>query len=150
MKTEMQVLEHLAALLPEGIKEHLESKDTAAPISPRSILIDFPDPDNMRTDNMLYIVPEYENMEELTVSSDSTKFEVKVYILSKKGTNASLVKRIFDIYSAFYLFMRKDPTLGGFIDYSRITDMDYYPAVTAQGTMVGIEITLTLLWAKNY
>lgn len=150
MKTEMQVLERLAELIPEGLKEHLTDEKVKSDLSALNVRIDFPDTDNMRKDNMLYIVPEYENIEELTVSSDTAEFEVKVYMLSKRGTSAELVRRVFDIYTAFYLFMRRDPTLNGFIDYSRITDMDYYPAVTASGTITAIEATLTLTWAKIY
>lgn len=150
MKTEMQVLERLAELIPEGLKEHLTDEKVKSDLSALNVRIDFPDTDNMRKDNMLYIVPEYENIEELTVSSDTAEFEVKVYILSKRGTSAELVRRVFDSYTAFYLFMRRDPTLNGFIDYSRITDMDYYPAVTASGTITAIEATLTLTWAKIY
>lgn len=150
MKTEMQVLEHLATLIPDGLKKHLASDNTRDGISELNVKIDFPDIDNMRKDNMFYLVPEYENIEELTVSSDRAEFEVKVFIISKKGNSEALVKRVFDLYTAFYLFMRSDPTLGGFIDYSRITDMDYYPALTASSTMVAVEVTLILSWAKIY
>lgn len=150
MKTEMQVLERLAELIPEGLKEHLTDEKVKADLSGLNVKIDFPDIDNMRKDNMLYIVPEYENIEELTVSSDTADFEAKVYIISKRDKSEALVKRVFDIYTAFYLFMRSDPTLDGFIEYSRITDMDYFPAVTASQTMVAIEVTLTLTWAKVF
>lgn len=150
MKTEMQVLERLAELIPEGLKEHLTDEKVKADLSDLNVKIDFPDIDNMRKDNMLYIVPEYENIEELTVSSDTADFEAKVYIISKRDKSEALVKRVFDIYTAFYLFMRSDPTLDGFIEYSRITDMDYFPSVTASQTMVAIEVTLTLTWAKVF
>lgn len=150
MKTEMEVLECLESLIPRGLIEHLRDEKIKADITEKNVKIDFPDIDNMRKDNMLYIVPEYENIEELTVSSDRAEFEVKVFIISKKGNSESLVKRVFDLYTAFYLFMRSDPTLNGFIDWSRITDMDYYPALTASSTMVAIEVTLTLSWAKTF
>lgn len=150
MKTEMEVLERLESLIPRGLIEHLRDEKIKADITEKNVKIDFPDIDNMRKDNMLYIVPEYENIEELTVSSDRAEFEVKVFIISKKGNSESLVKRVFDLYTAFYLFMRSDPTLNGFIDWSRITDMDYYPALTASSTMVAIEVTLTLSWAKTF
>lgn len=150
MKTEMQVLERLAELIPEGLKEHLTDEKVKSDLSALNVRIDFPDIDNMRKDNMLYIVPEYENIEELTVSSDTADFEAKVYIISKRDKSEALVKRVFEIYTAFYLFMRSDPTLDGFIEYSRITDMDYFPSVTASQTMVAIEVTLTLTWAKVF
>ena len=150
MKTEMQVLEHLSHLIPDGLKNHLVDEKIKDGISELNVKIDFPDIDNMRKDNMVYLVPEYENIEELTVSSDRAEFETKVFIISKKGTSEALVKRVFDLYTAFYLFMRSDPTLNGFIDYSRLTDMDYYPALTASSTMVAIEVTLILSWAKTY
>ncbi len=150
MKTEMQVLEHLSALITEGIKPYLTDDKVSSDFSALNVVIDFPDPDNMRKDNMLYLVPEYENIEELTTSSDTALFEVKLYIVSKKGTSSAIIKRVFDIYTAFYCFMRNNPTLDGFIDLSRITDMDYYPSITPSGASTAIEVTMVLSWEKVY
>ena len=150
MKAEMQVLEHLSSLIPSGIKPYLTDDKVSSDFTSLNAKIDFPDIDNMRKDNMLYLVPEYENIEELTTSSDTASFEVKIYIISKKGTSEALIKRVFDIYTAFYLFMRNNPTLDGFIDLSRITDMDYYPSIMPSGTITAIEVTTLLSWEKVY
>ena len=48
MKTEMQVLEHLSALIPEGIKPYLTDDKVSSDFSALNVVIDFPDPDNMR------------------------------------------------------------------------------------------------------
>lgn len=150
MKTEMQVLERLSALIPDGVRPYLRETSVSSDFTALNVRIDFPDPDSMRKDNMLYIVPEYENIEELTTSSDTAQLEAKLYIISKKGTGEALIRRVFDIYTAFYLFMRNNPTLDGFIDLSRITDMDYFPSVTPSGTSTAIEVTLLLSWEKVY
>jgi hypothetical protein len=152
MKTEMQVLERLKAVIAADLIGLQESEEGIAidHLDEKHIEIDFPDVDSMRRSTMLYIQPDYENLEVLGMHSDLATMRVTVFILCKSAPNAILVKRVFALYGALYLILRGDPTLGGFIEDARITDMDYYPAVTASTTVTAIEASIDLQWSKEF
>ena len=152
MKTEMQVLERLKAVIATdlvGLQE-IEEGISIERFDEKNVEIDFPDVDSMRRPTMLYIQPDYENLEPLGMHSDLATLRATVFILCKGAPNAILVRRTFALYSALYLLVRGDPTLGGFIEDARITDMDYYPAVTASATITAIEANIDLQWSKEF
>ena len=144
MVTEMDVLERLREKIVEGlIREFDGFKDDSA-------VIDFPDTDNMRRNLMVYIQPDYEALEDLSVGTDLARMNASVFILAKGAPNAELIRTVFRAYTAMYLLLRGDPTLGGFISETRITDMDYYPEVTASRTVVAVEAQTEMQWAKGF
>jgi hypothetical protein len=152
MITEMQVLERLKATIARdlvGLQEHEEGIPIEQ-FDEKNIEIDFPDVDSMRRPTMLYIQPDYGNLEPLGMRSDLATMRATVFLLCKGAPNAILVKRVFALYSALYLLVRGDPTLGGLIDDARVTDMDYYPAVTASATITAIEASIDLQWSKEF
>ena len=152
MKTEMQVLQklqeiiltHIGASVPE------EDRESLGAVTEKNIEIDFPDTDRMRANTMFFIQPDYENLEQLSMGSDLATMQVSVFILCKGASNQQLVQRVFGYYTALYILLRSNPTLDGFIDYTRITDMDYYPAVTAASTITAIEAGIQLQWQKDF
>ena len=152
MKTEMQVLQklqeiiltHIGASVPE------EERESLGAVTEKNIEIDFPDTDRMRANTMFFIQPDYENLEQLSMGSDLATMQVSVFILCKGASNQQLVQRVFGYYTALYILLRSNPTLDGFIDYTRITDMDYYPAVTAASTITAIEAGIQLQWQKDF
>ena len=73
-----------------------------------------------------------------------------VFIICKGAPSTVLVERVFAMWTGFYRMMRADPTLSGAVAYSRVTDMDYYPALTAGRTHVGIEANVELQWARDF
>ena len=153
MRTEMQVLEHLKATITEKINSFRDTGDRDVPIpgiGEKNIEIDFPDVDSMRCPTMFFIQPDYQNLEPLGMASDLATMRATIFILCKGASNAILVRRVFAWYTALYILMRADPTLDGFIGDSRITDMDYYPAVTASATITAIEASVELQWAKDF
>ncbi len=152
MKTEMQVLEHLKELIATSLVALMEPEAEIAvkQFDEANIEINFPDVDSMRRPVMLYIQPDYENLEPLGMGSDLATMRSTVFILCKGAPNAVLVRRTFALYNALYLLVRGDPTLGGFIEDARITDMDYYPAVTASTTVTAIEASMDLQWSKEF
>jgi hypothetical protein len=152
MKTEMQVLEHLKELIATSLVALMEGEAEIAvkQFDEANVEIDFPDVDSMRRPVMLYIQPDYENLEVLGMGSDLATMRATVFILCKGAANSILVRRTFALYNALYLLVRGDPTLGGFIEDARITDMDYYPAVTAGATVTAIEASIDLQWSKEF
>ncbi|MFA6732782.1 MAG: hypothetical protein WCS07_08595 [Sphaerochaeta sp.] len=153
MKTEMQVLDRLAATIASQIANHFSEDDGGGdlgPVGEQNISIDFPDVDSMRKNTMFYIQPDYENLEDLSMSSDLATMHVTLFILCKGASSEKLVRRVFGYYTALYVLVRGNQTLDGFIDFARITDMDYYPAVTASATVTAMEISLQLQWSKDF
>ena len=152
MTTEMQVLERLKAVIARDLAglQQQEEGISIERFDEKNVEIDFPDVDSMRRPAMLYIQPDYENLEPLGMHSDLATMRATVFILCKGAPNAILVRRVFALYSALYLLVRGDPTLGGFIEDARITDMDYYPEVTASTTVTAIEASIDLQWSKEF
>jgi hypothetical protein len=152
MKTEMQVLDRLKAVIASSLagRQEIEEGVSVTAFDEGNIEIDFPDVDAMRRSTMCFIQPDYENLEPLGMGSDLATMRATVFILCKGASNAILVKRVFALYNALYLLVRGDPTLGGFIEDARITDMDYYPAVTASATITAIEASIDLQWSKEF
>ncbi|NBK22380.1 MAG: hypothetical protein EOM68_10180 [Spirochaetia bacterium] len=152
MKTEMQVLEKLGEVIASSLTTVMEIEPAISvkQFDEMNVEIDFPDVDGMRRSTMLYIQPDYENLEPLGMGSDLATMRATVFILCKGAANSILVRRTFALYNALYLLVRGDPTLGGFIEDARITDMDYYPAVTASATVTAIETSVDLQWSKEF
>ena len=145
MKTEMQVLDRLKEVIVSQLSKHYEEdggQADLAPISPLNVEIDFPDVDNMRKETMFYIEPDYENLDTLSMNSDIATMAVTVFIIVKGAKHETLIRRVFGYFTALYCLLGKNRTLDGFIESTRMTDMDYYPAVTASTTMTAIEASL--------
>lgn len=152
MKTEMQVLEKLKETMASGIVAFYENEGEPEPqaIDVKSIEIDFPDADGMPRDTMMFIQPDGESIEALSMGSDLATMDAEVCIMCKGAPNAVLIRRVFAWCNALYRLLRTDRTLGGFIDSSAVTGLEYYPAVTASKSMTAIEATLQLQWAKEF
>lgn len=152
MKTEIQVLKKLQEIIAFQLDTHVDGQEAEnlSSITEGNIIIDFPDVDRMRRNTMFYIQPDYEHLEQISMSSDLATMQVTLFILCKGASNATLIQRVFSYYTACYLLLKTNPTLDGFIDFTQITDMDYYPAVTASKTMTAIEVSLELQWSKDF
>ena len=150
MKTEIQVLEKLKLILIEKLNSFIEDEFYKFIIDDHNIKIDFPDIDNMRKNNMFYIQPDYETLEELSINSDMAIMNIKFFILCKGAKTEELIKRVFAYYSALYGMLKNNQSLDGFIDFIKITDMDYYPAVSEIANISAIEVRLELMWSKEF
>jgi hypothetical protein len=152
MKTEMQVLERLSEIIVAQLQAHITGIDAEdlEPLTNKNVSIDFPDVDRMRRNTMFFIQPDYEHLEALSMGSDLAVMQATVFILCKGASNQTLVARVFGYYTALYILLRQHQTLDGFIDFARITNMDYYPAVTASKTITAIEVSLQLQWSKDF
>ena len=148
----MQVLERLRETMVSQLEAYIETDDgqPSDAIGEDSVVIDFPDPDGMRKDTMMFIQPDAESLESLSMGSDLATMDAGICILCKGAPNAVLVRRVFAWCNAFHRMIRSNPTLDGFIDASMMTGMEYYPAVTASRTMTAIEIPLQLQWTKEF
>ncbi len=150
MISEMQVLERLQQILARDLGQHVDTEKFSGPLDEKNILIDYPDVDKMPKNTMFYIQPDYESLEELSMGSDLATMHATVFILCKGAASRILIQRVFALWSALYVLARSNQSLDGFIDSLRITDMDYYPAVTASATITAIEARMQMQWAKQF
>ena len=154
MKTEMMIMEAFKDFIINRLPEHFDTvengKELLTPLSDASVLIDFPDVDNMRKDTVIYIQPDYENFEALSLYADQATLNLTLTILTKGARSDTLIKRVFGYFTALSALIHQDRSINGFVDHSEITDMDYYPAVTASKTVVGIEAVVRLIWDRTF
>lgn len=149
MTDEMDVMEALRRRIIGHMAAFVREPDVTVALDERSVLIDFPDPDNMARDSVVWITPDWEGIEELSVATDVSTLRLSVYIVCKGAPSATLVRRVFALWSALYLLVDDDRSIGGVAAHTRVTDMDYYPSVAAGRTQVGIEASLEVQWARE-
>lgn len=153
MKTEMMVLERLRDIIIKHLAEHFEAdegKGDLKALDEKAVVIDFPDVDNMRANDMFFIEPDYENFEALSLMADQATMNVRVTILCKGASHTTLIKRVFGYFTALCSLLAKDRELESFVDYTEVTDMDYYPYVTASKNQCAIEATLRIRWDRIF
>lgn len=154
MKTELSVLNRLkdviADQLNDWLKEDEEYSELLEEIDDKNVLVDFPDVDNMPKNSMFYIEPNSEDIEDMTTCSDAARLNATIFILCKRDKNEVLVKKVFGYFTALYCLLRNNQDLDEYIDFSKITAVDYYPAVTATGNIAGAEVNLQMIWSKDF
>ena len=153
MKTELQILEQLKKVIIEQLKDYYAEADDAElleELTKDNVVIGFPELDSMKKNTMFYIQPDYEEIQDLSMGTDYASMNATVYIMCKGAKNETLVKKVFGFYTAFYALIRNNQTLDDFVDFSKITSMDYYPAVTASTNITAIEANVNIDWAKCF
>lgn len=150
MKDELQVLNQLEKFIADNINTFIDSEEDLEEITSEHVSVDYPDTDNMKKDTMFFIVPDVENFEELTISSDLADFNVTIYLLSKRDKQENLIKKVFAYFSALYRCLKSDATLSSFVDATNLITMEFYPAVEGSKTIVGIEVQVNIQFTKDY
>ena len=149
----MMVMERLRDLIIQNLPDHFKADDGNADLTPldeKAVTVDFPDVDNMRKDTCLYIQPDWENFEQMSLSCDQATLNLTVTILTKGAKSEVLIKRVFGYFTALCSLIHSDRSLDGYVDHTEVTDMDYYPAVTASKTMTAIEATVRVMWDRTF
>ena len=154
MKTELQVLNQLKQVIATELNNYLsedeDNHDLLEEINADNVVIGFPDLDNMKKNTMFYITPDFEEITDLSMGTDFASMNSNLFIMCKGAKNEILIKKVFGYYTALYALIRDNQTLDNFVDFSRINDMDFYPAVTASTTMTAIEVSISIQWAKCF
>lgn len=147
------VMERLRDLIIQNLPDHFKADDGNAdlrPLDEKAVTVDFPDADNMRKDTCIYIQPDWENFEQMSLSCDQANLNLTVTILTKGAKSEVLIKRVFGYFTALCSLIHSDRSLDGYVDHTEVTDMDYYPAVTASKTMTAIEATVRVMWDRTF
>lgn len=154
MKTELQILNQLKKVIAEELNAYLaedeDNKDLLEEINEDNVVIGFPELDSMKKNTMFYITPDYEEITDLSMGTDFASLNSDIYIMCKGAKNETLIKKVFGYYTALYALIRDNQTLDNFVDFSRINNMDFYPAVTASTTMTAIEASTSIQWSKCF
>lgn len=152
MKTELQVLNKLREVIINDLNSYLSEDEENSlllnNITSDNVVIDYPQVDDMKKSIMFYIQPEESSYEPLTTSTDMATMNNTIYIITKKDKNENLIKKVFGYFTGLYCVINQNNTLDDFIDFSRISTMQYYPSVYENGSCVGIEVGLNIQWAK--
>ena len=149
----MMVMERLRDLIIQNLPDHFKADDGNAdlmPLDDKAVSVDFPDVDSMRKDTCIYIQPDWENFEQMSLSCDQATLNLTVTILTKGAKSEVLIKRVFGYFTALCSLIHSDRSLDGYVDHTEVTDLDYYPAVTASKTMTAIEATVKVMWDRTF
>ena len=150
MKDEMTVIEGLRGAIIKGINDHLPKSEVLTPLDENNVVIDFPDTDRMPKSTMLYIQPNWAEFENLSTESDSSIFSVAVFILCKRDKSENLTKKTYGYFNALYSLLRRNISLDGVVDFTEVTNSEFYPAVEANRSIQGVEVSVSLRYTKDF
>ena len=148
MRNELTILNSLKTVIQSQLNGYLVPE--TEPISERNVVIDFPDIDLMQMKNMLYIQPNWANYEGLSTESDASTFNVAVFIVCKKDRQENLTRKIYGYFNALYSLLRNNWSLDGEVDFTEITDADFYPAVEGNRNVQAIEASVSVRYTKDF
>lgn len=153
MINELVITKKLREVISTELNNYLgpaEESDVLSSIGEKNVVIDFPAPDQMPMNVMFYIQPNYADFETLSVESDSSVFNVSVFILCKRDKQENLTLKIYGYFNALYRLLRNDLSLSGTVDFSEVTDVQFYPAIEANRNIQGAEINIAIRYTKDY
>lgn len=148
MTSELDILNGLRDVLIRDINNY--TSNAVEGLDDKSIVIDFPDIDSARKPTMIYIQPNYSDMESLTYSSDQTSYTMSVFIVAKKASSTVLQDKVFAVYDALYRLFKTNNTLDSLVAWIGVNSMDYYPALTADAGTKGIEVSISCVFEKSW
>ena len=148
MKNELSILNALKGVLQVQLNAHLnEGMDQ---IGERNVAVDFPDTDQMPMKTMVYIQPNWANYETLSTESDDSTFNMAVFIVCKKDSQENLTRKVYGYFNAMYQLLKTNWSLDGEVDFTAITDADFYPAVEGNRSIQAIEASVSVRYTKDY
>ncbi|MBO4393408.1 MAG: hypothetical protein J5800_03605 [Spirochaetales bacterium] len=148
MRNELTILNALKTVVQTQLNDYLD--ENLPNLGERNVAIDFPDTDQMPMKTMLYIQPNWANYEDLSTESDLSNFGITLFIVCKKDTQENLTRKIYGYFNALYSLIRANISLDGEVDFSSITDADFYPAVEGNRNIQAIEVSITVTYTKDF
>ena len=148
MINELTIIEKMEKTIEDNINTYIEGD--VPYLSAANVTIDFPDVDQMPRDVMIYLHPNYAEYENLATTNDRSVFTVAVFLLCKRDTRQSLTKKTFVYFNALYETLRRHMELEGTVDFSRVTNAEFYPAIDLNKNVQGAEISVTVEYTKDF
>ena len=148
MKNTIEVYDRVRKCFLDHINDYLGENnpyDVSVPkITEANIKIDFPDIDALPQQNMIYIVPDYLELQPQTTCSQMCDNNVKIFIFCKRDKHDNLIKRASTYFNAICQVCIRYTSLDGSVNLSQLGSADYYPSVTADNSISAYEINLQL------
>ena len=148
MRNELTILDSLKTVIQTQLNACLE--EGLESITDRNVAVDFPDIDLMPMKTMLYIQPNWANYESLTTESDNSLFNMAVFIVCKKDKQENLTRKVYGYFNSLYSLLRNNGSLDGEVDFTEITDADFYPAVEGNRNIQAIEASISVRYTKDF
>ena len=148
MKNELTILNQMKMVIENQLNGYLEGE--LPEIDEKNVQIDFPDIDQMPKNVMFYLQPNWSEYDSLSTESDSSVFNIAVFIICKKDRQENLTKKIYGYFNALYALLRKNIGLDGYVDFCDINDAQFYPAVEGNRNVQAVEVSVSIRYTKDY
>ena len=148
MTNELTVLEAIQSVLISNVNQYLDEGYTA--LSSNNVIMEWPDVDGMTDDVTVFLNGNYAEYEELATINDQSTFTVSIFLLVKRDTISNLTTKMYRYFNGIYQALRKSMSLNGVVDFTMITDADFFPAVEANKNVQGVEITVAVHYTKDF
>lgn len=148
MTNELTVLEAIQSVLISNVNQYLDQGYTA--LSSNNVIMEWPDVDSMTDDVTVFLNGNYAEYEELATINDLSTFTVSVFLMVKRDTRSNLTTKMYKYFNGIYQALRKSMSLGGVVDFTMVTDADFFPAVEANKNVQGVEITVAVHYTKDF
>ena len=148
MTNELTVLQAIQTVLISNVNQYLEQGWTA--LSAKNVIMEWPDVDNMTDDVTVFLNGNYAEYEELATINDASTFTVSVFLMVKRDTKSNLTTKLYTYFNGIYQAIRKSMDLNHTVDFTMITDADFYPAIEANTNVQGVEITVAVHYTKDF
>lgn len=148
MIDELSVLQALQTTIIEDVNQYLDSNMSR--FSEANVIRDFPSVSLMPSDVAIFIIPDRAVYENLATTSDKSEFTVMIELLCKRDTQKNLEEKAYAYFNALYLALRRNMSLGGVVDFTELSEGEFFPAVEMNKNVQGIESTCTLHYTKDF
>ena len=141
MIDEFSVMESLRSF----IVKHLEG------YTDKAVSIDLPDPSNMASNRMIYLVHESSEYETLSTLEDQVLAQYTVTLMSKGSKYGTMVKALYETKEKLVSLLRSNQGLDDdATDFISVVGMEFYPSVVATGVQPCIELSVLAQFVKEH
>ena len=148
MTNELTVLGALKGVLIANVNQYLQQGWTQ--LANKNVIMEWPEVEGMTDDVTVFINGNYGEYEELTTLTDASTFTISVFLMVKRDTRANLATKMYTYFNGIYQAIRKSMDLNHTVDFSMVTDADFFPAIEANKNVSGVEITLAVHYTKDF
>lgn len=148
MTNELTVLEAMKSVLVSDVNKYLAEGWTQ--LTTDNVVMEWPEVEGMTDDVTVFINGNYAEYEELATTNDQSTFTVSVFLMVKRDTRSNLTQKMYTYFNGIYQSLRESMSLDGVVDFTMITDADFFPAIEANKNVQGVEITVAVHYTKDF
>ena len=148
MTNELTVLEAMKSVLVSDVNKYLAEGWTQ--LTTDNVVMEWPEVEGMTDDVTVFINGNYAEYEELATTNDQSTFTVSVFLMVKRDTRSNLTQKMYTYFNGIYQSLRESMSLNGVVDFTMITDADFFPAIEANKNVQVVEITVAVHYTKDF